>query len=143
MALTNFTQMVDFLGSLAEHNEPSATPDHLSKNTLTHYDTTDGCYSTVDCTIDVSVCSAWSHYVRVRMRKYICFLYIFGRAGVRWPLFCECRPLMIFKGCLDSNPVKHSDKQARHQLGHPSLYNRCMDEWLERWENIFIGISVL
>ncbi len=55
---------------------------------------------------------------------------IFWRAGVCRPLLCLCRPLMIFKGCLDSNPECCRSKLVRYRLNQPSnLYEVTQMTW--------------
>jgi hypothetical protein len=49
------------------------------------------------------------------------FCIFFWRARVCQPLLRLCRPFMIFKGCLDSNPEYCRSKLARYRLSHPSL----------------------
>ncbi len=50
------------------------------------------------------------------------FFCIFWRAGVCWLLLCLRRLFSIYERCLDSSLESCRSKQARYQLGHPSLY---------------------
>jgi hypothetical protein len=61
-----------------------------------------------------------SHSNTAMSRNTLFFVYFF--VGLMcWPLFCLCRPFMIFKGCLDSNPECCRSKRARYQLSSTSV----------------------
>ncbi len=64
----------------------------------------------------------WKLLTQPQLGPSYFFCGIICQARVCWPLLCLCRPVCIFKRCLDLTPESCRSKQARYQLSHPSPY---------------------